>query len=304
MVVSCQTWGWEWGSDDMLEALDELQALGVNWICIHPYAGIRADGTVRIPDRWYQRADWLTRPIEEAHKRGMKVFIKPHLAYWGSPFSWRGDITFQTEAEWARFFDSYESWISKVAQVCKQADGFAVGTELGKTIQHEQRWRDIIASVRQATDAPLTYSANWNNYQAVPFWDDLDAIGVQAYFPLTEEPGLPEPALLQQAWRLIADRLEAFAQAQDRPVVLTELGYNRSSVAALRPWETGSGGPDAEETQRRCLEAALQALANRERIVGAFLWKWFPGDTRGENFLKSTPAMRQVIGRHWIPEDR
>lgn len=300
MVVSCQTWGWEWGSDAMVRTLDELKALGVNWVCIHPYAGIRGDGSVRVPERWYEGADWLTRPIEEAHARGMKVFIKPHLAYWGSPFSWRGEIAFETDAQWDRFFDGYELWITRVAEVCKDADGFSVGTELDRTIHHDEAWRRIIASVRDATDAPLTYSANWSDYERVGFWDDLDAIGVQAYFPLTDEEGLPEPQTLRRAWRRVADRLEAFAREHDRPIVLTELGYNRSSAAAIRPWESRSGGPNAEETQRRCLDAALDELAGRERVVGAFLWKWFPGETRGENFLKSTPAMRQVIARHWV----
>ena len=44
--------------------------LGVNWIAIHPYAGIRGDGTVgssRI-DGMYADTTWLTRPIAEAQR--------------------------------------------------------------------------------------------------------------------------------------------------------------------------------------------------------------------------------------------
>ena len=49
----------------------------------------------------------------------------------------------------------------------------------------------------------------------------------------------------------------------------------------------------------RFLAAALRALDGNDRVVGAFLWKWFAGPTVRENFLMSTPAMRNVIARHW-----
>lgn len=31
VVISCQTWGHEWGSDAMVAALAEVKALGANW---------------------------------------------------------------------------------------------------------------------------------------------------------------------------------------------------------------------------------------------------------------------------------
>ncbi len=116
---------------------------------------------------------------------------------------------------------------------------------------------------------------------------------------MADRAGLPEPEALRKAWADRLDRLSAFARRHNRKVVLAELGYSRSDRAAVRPWDGSEGGEDAEETQRRCLAAALEAIDGHEAIVGTFLWKWFAGPTGRENFLMSTPAMRNVIARHW-----
>ena len=51
----------------------------------------------------------------------------------------------------------------------------------------------------------LTYAANWDGeFEEVAFWDALDVIGVQAYFPLTEER-VPSVTKLTQAWAPYAD---------------------------------------------------------------------------------------------------
>jgi sugar phosphate isomerase/epimerase len=302
MIVSCQTWGWEWGTDEMVEAMKELKQLGVNWVAIHPYARIHSSGTVNgFRSRRLQSENftWLTRPIKEAHRLGLKICIKPHLAYWGTKFRWRGDIKFDSERQWENFFHSYEQWVSSIATTCKEADAIVIGTELDKTISHEKEWRRIIQTLRTITDAPLTYGANWTDYQNVPFWDALDVIGIQAYFPLTDSPGLPDRAKLEQSWERHLKDLDAFAEKWGKSIVFTELGYDVSINAARKPWESGRWSREAEEIQRICLESSLKAIEKDEHVIGAFLWKWFAGDTRGENFLKSTPQMREVIKHYW-----
>jgi hypothetical protein len=54
-------------------------------------------------------------------------------------------------------------------------------------VAREKEWRRVIAAVRGVTSARLTYAANFDAYQRVAFWDALDAIGIQAYFPLTDK---------------------------------------------------------------------------------------------------------------------
>jgi hypothetical protein len=299
MTVSCPTWGHEWGTDDMATSLDELASLGVNWIAIHPYASIREDGMVAYrpidPDN---PPEWLVRPIREAHARDMKVLIKPHLAYWGSPFSWRGEIAFATEADWQRFFTSYERWITDVAAATAAADAFAVGTELDKTLHRETDWRRVITTVRTHSPAALTYAANWTDFERVPFWDALDAVGVQAYFPLVTGTTLPTEAALTAGWAAIVRRLTAIADTTGKPVVLTELGYPRSEKAARQPW-VAEDHAGFEALQLAALSAALRAVDSEPRIVGGFLWKWFPGERLPRDFAMQQPAARALIEATW-----
>ncbi|MEM7229049.1 MAG: hypothetical protein AAF432_09570 [Planctomycetota bacterium] len=301
MTISCPGSGQIWGSDEMVATMAELKAMGVNWIAIHPYGGIRNDGRITDPAQhtMYQDPTWLRRPIEEAHALGLKILIKPHIAYWGSKFSWRGEIQFETEEEWNRFFESYERWILHVAELSHDADAFAVGTELDRTVQFEDEWRDIIAKIRARTDAPLTYAANWDSYQRVTFWDDLDVIGVQGYFPLVGHERLPTERELDIGWERVLTQLRTYSGKYGKKVILAELGYNDSANAAREPWAYKRGGEHAELIQERCLRSALRAIENDDTVVGAFLWKWFPGQRWAGNFNKRTPTMRRVIQDHW-----
>lgn len=303
IVVSTHTSGFEWGTDAMRSTTRDLRDIGANWVAWHPYAGIGSDGSVRFHAVDADEPPMaLVRPIYEAHARGMRALVKPHLAYWGSRFSWRGDIAFETEAEWARFWRDYERWIVTVAAACRDADAFVIGTELKGTLAFETEWRRIIAAVRAVTDAPLIYGANWDSFADVPFWDALDAIGIQAYFPITEIEA-PTVIDLESGWDLRMSELRAYAEAYGKPIVFTELGYNRAFTAAARPWEYRTDGNDAAEFQEQCLRVALRAIESEPAVIGSFLWKWFPNPRPvGRNFQLATPRLKATISGVWLGE--
>jgi hypothetical protein len=265
--------------------------------------------------------DWLTRPIREAHALGLKILIVPHLAHWGSRFAWRGEIGFDDAQQWERFWRDYGDWIVLLAGVSREADGFCIGSELDRTLEHADRWRALIERVRTATGAALTYASNWTDFERVSFWDALDVIGIQAYFPLLDgdDPHLGALAgeaasadslaaldaaalerALQRGWQTVLARLRPYALAHHRPIVFTELGYNRAWSAPVTPWTYAVDGPEAERMQVACMRSALSAIATEPWVLGAFLWKWFPQPREvGRNFQLATPAMREVISEAW-----
>lgn len=303
ITISTHGIGEDWGSDAMRPTMSTLAELGADWVTIHPYAAIRSDGTVRFqPIDRARPPQAILRPIREAHELGLKILIKPHLAYWGSPFAWRGDIQFEEAESWDRFFNSYQDWIVGLAEVAREADGFVVGTELGGTVEspdHAERWRRIIREVRKVNRTPLTYAANWDRYQSVPFWDQLDAVGIQAYFPLIEEGGETSEKALRAGWERWTAELREYSGKVGRPVLFTELGYNHSERTAIEPWSSSTDDA-GEATQQLCTRVALQVVAEEKTILGSFLWKWFPEPRSvGRNFRLATPTMKRTIREAW-----
>jgi hypothetical protein len=299
ITISTHTNGHEWFSAELMApTLEEIRGLGAGWVAIHPYAAIHPDGTVR-RGRGDASTSRLAEPIRLAHEAGLKILIKPHLAYWGSPFSWRGDIAFEDAADWERFFSSYGEWIVSLARTTHGADGFVVGTELDRTLGFESEWRGIVERVRSVTDVPLTYAANWSDYDQVPFWDAVDVIGIQAYFPLVDAP-TDDEQILREAWQARMRDLHAYSELHNRAIVFTELGYSRAFRAAVEPWSSHTDGDDAAMEQERCMRLALAAIDAEPSVLGAFLWKWFPGSKpNGRNFRLSTIGMRRVIADAW-----
>ena len=302
ITISTHRGGQDWGSDQMPEALVDIRSLGANWVAIHPYARIGGDGSVRTRYADDAPPAHITRPIREARAAGLKILIKPHLAYWGSPFGWRGEIGFDDDASWERFWREYEAFIVDIARWTRDADGLVVGTELRLTESHESRWRAIIESVRRETDVPLTYAANWDDYERVAFWDALDVIGVQAYFPLTQEGESSEEAI-RNGWAGWMSTLSTFAGEHGKPIVFTELGYNQAYAAPVRPWDYRTDDAGARDVQELCMKIALDSIERERAVIGVFLWKWFvPPRSVGRNFQLATPTMREVIRASWAQD--
>ena len=308
ITISTHGGGRDWANDEMVSTLADIKTLGANWVAIHPYAGISMDGSVGL--RRFERAGseapahW-TRPIVEAHAQGLKICIKPHLAYWRSGFEWRGEIAFNSDEEWARFWTDYRAWILAVARACKDADAFVVGTELDKMLEHEEEWRALIADVRKVYRGPITYAANWSDYKRVPFWDAVDVIGIQGYFPISKQEN-PTEKDIRKGWDWLMKELRAFGNKHDRNIVFTELGYNQSYKAASEPWNYRVDDDGARVLQEMCWRVALEAVENEPRIVGSLLWKWFPNPRPlGRDFQLATSRIMPIIAGAWqgqVPE--
>ena len=299
ITMSCPRAGAIWATEGMRTNMAEVQQLGSNWITFHPYARVYRDGSLRFDTSTNQST--VMTPMRYKKELGMKIMLKPHIAYWGSGFSWRGAIVFKEEAHWQRFFNDYTRWMVVQAKMAQAggAEIFSMGLEYKLMEHREEDWRKVIAAVRKVYKGKILYSANWDTYDKVKFWDALDYIGIQAYFPISQKTDPSEEELVQ-GWKKVLTTLEKFSNQHKKPIIFTELGYNYSAQAAAKPWDYQQGGPNAGAIKLRCMKVALEQLHKPKFIHGVFLWKWFP-DSRisSRDFILQYPEMKKVISNAW-----
>jgi hypothetical protein len=120
----------------------------------------------------------------------------------------------------------------------------------------------------------LTYAANWDEVFQVQFWDQLDMIGVDAYYPLSQEGEVPTADSLAAAWKPNVDGLEALSRQWGVPVLLTEIGYPSQRGSTAHPWEVRVGDPPDQDIQALAYQAAYDAFEGRSWLRGILWWSW------------------------------
>ena len=217
----------------------------------------------------------LSHVINKAHALGLKVVLKPHLDVQAGDF--RGNIP--GDEEW---FKNYEEFILRYAKFAAKynVEMFCIGTELGGTpLKWEQDWRKLIKDVRSVYKGPLVYAANWDEYTEVPFWNELDFMGIDAYFPLTAKND-PSKDELIAGWEKRAGEIENFLKKKNinKPVIFTEVGYTSANGTNRKPWEAPSQVEDQKD-QAECLDAAMTVLTRKSWFRGLYWWNAFPQET-------------------------
>lgn len=267
--------------------LDPLLRDHVSWISQTPFGWQRRldEPAIRLSTGsfgfWGESDAGLIETTRLAHARGIRVLLKPHV--W-THAGWVGAIAMKSEADWAKWFQGYETFILHYADLAERngIEALAIGTELEGTTRREREWRAVIARVRARYHGALVYCANWSGeVDRIRFWDALDWIGVQAYYPLSDRVD-PSVEVLCAGWRGPLARLEALSRRLGKPVVLTEAGYHSLDTAASRPWEWDLRGNPSPGTQARCYESLLRCARANAWIRGIFFWKWFPDMARSD----------------------
>ena len=270
---------WGYGSSVARAQLERIRGLGADSITVVPYVFTRAPRETAIRFRTDETDDRVIRTIQEAKQLGLRVTLKPHL--WAGRFT--GEIAFEDESRFNKWFAQYRAWILHSARLAElhDVDLLAIGNELGGVTAHEAAWRELIRSVRRIYKGEVTYAANWDReFEAIKFWDQLDYIGVNFYFPMAREGEAPAPGsarLLE-----LADRLRSLSKRHAKPVLFTEVGFPSVSTAAIEPWHETNAPLDLE-LQRRCYETIFQAFAHEPWFSGMYWWKW-PTHGRGGSF--------------------
>jgi hypothetical protein len=200
--------------------------------------------------------------------------LKPHV--WINN-SWPGEIEMETEEEWHRFFEFYWSWIRHYAVMAEMYDieVFCVGVELSRaTVGSEDRWIRLFERVRAIYGGKLVYAANWGEeFENVSFWDELDYIGINFYYPLSDDRRASDEQLRAGVGQALS-RVDAVADRFGKPVIITEVGFTSSPAPWIAPYERDWRAAPDEAAQARSYQAFIDGVAGRPGFAGVYWWKW------------------------------
>lgn len=293
-----------YGSPAFERGLDEAVRLGATWISLTPFGRVwdlRATGidrTFELPLAENQRGLW--RAVKQAHARGLKVLLVPHL--WVESGEWRAEIDPQSDEGWRRFAESYRAFVLGWARFAANShvDMLAAGVELRSwlTTTHAPSFLPILRDIRAAYPGLVTYAANWDDVDQTVILSELDVIGINAFYPLTDKQNASE-AELQSGGLAVAKKVTELAERWQKPVLFNEFGYTARPDPALRPWEWPDHMSNVQvdgRAQAAAYRGLLAGMLHCRELVGAFVWRLYadPDDLSQEAEWGFSPRGRQA----------
>ncbi len=292
------------------EHVDELAKVNANHAAIMPFGFIReVDSPEIIFDterQWYgETKKGAKQYIELLHGNGVRVMLKPQIWIWRGSFT--GHLSMKSEEEWKALEASYDQFILNYAKLAQETntDIFCIGTELEQFVKNRpDYWKALIKKIRKEYKGKLTYAANWDEFQRTTFWDDLDYIGIDAYFPLSDEKS-PSVEQLRTGWQRWKPAITALAKAKKKPVLFTEFGYRSMDYTAKKPWLVDRDVDNVNlVAQVNATKAIMEEFWNEEWFAGGYVWKWFiehqrAGGANDNQFTPQNKPAEAVIGQYY-----
>lgn len=273
-----------------LESLTKLKQTGANWVAIvvteyQDYTNSTEiyplyDNFIKNEYFIYktETLSGLENVIKKAKQLDLKVMLKPHIDLSREKrynVTWRGNIgePFTEEAQWQKWFESYEKFILKYAELAEKlkVEMFSVSCELIATSKMDAFWRKVIKQIRLVYSGLLTDSANHDGEEfEKTWWDVLDFIGVDAYYlPIKNEDLEFSEANWDQVLLDAVSKLKDLSLKYKKDVIITEVGFcsgncRRDEKVLLKD----------QYMQAYFYERFVRIFSQQPFIKGYFWWAW------------------------------
>ncbi len=304
-------------SKEGLLSQERLFETGVNWICL--CFTVEQENVFSRDIRFRFGHDVNDRDlmavIENAHKRNVKVCLKPILN--SGDGIWRARITFPDSDQWGKdqywddWFASYGAFISYYACLAEETgcEMFCVGCEMLGTEHKEMHWRKLIEDVRKVYSGRISYNTNHGHEYEVKWFDAVDLIGTSAYFPVGAA-GKTSVDDMACKWEEVRDEMEKVHKTFGKPIIFMEIGCRSAKGCSAMPWDFEHRElPHDEDEQAAFYESCLRTFFNEKWFAGCFWWDWSSTiyDTQEEAFNDNgfnihLKKAEQVI-KNWYEKD-
>jgi hypothetical protein len=277
--------------------LREIRELGASWVNL-----IVVTRQERVDSSHVPLASLRTPPFERivatiarARELGLEVLLMPIVLIANpGPDDWRGSLA---PAELDPWWQSYGRFIVRMADAGATggATALCIGSELSSLETYTDAWRRVITNVRLRFPGYLTYSANWDHFDELEFWGELDFAGLTGYFELADDSRAPQQDLIA-GWRDACAEVTRLTRHCDLPVVFTEVGLPSVRGAAATPWDYTLEAEIDLDVQKRAFEAFESVFIPDARpappLHGLFLYEWWGwgGEADGSYTARGKPA--------------
>ncbi len=185
-----------------------------------------------------------------------------------------------------------------------KAESIIIGAEYCHLTEpkYTKYWTGLIEKIRTVYKGKISYGANWNipykskfssEYEQIQFWDSLDWIGIDYYWPLNKRYS-PTTKNLHFHHQNNLVLIEDFAQKKKKNVLITEVGFPIEDGGSYNPFDWTLKGPINPEEHFENHKAFLEEYKKRNNIYGAFFWHLNPRRMfRQKGIVPNKKALKQ-----------
>ncbi len=291
------------------EQVSKIVEINSNAVALMPFAFMRnisePELFFNMKRQWFgERKEGIEQAISLLHKENIKVMIKPQI--WLRNGEFTGDMNFNTEEEWQKFEGSYREYILLYAKIAQEnnSEMLCIGTELYNFVnERPEFWKNLITEIRGFYKGHLVYAENWDKVDKVDIWQNLDYIGADAYFPLSDEAA-PNEEKIRAGWKKYKQMLQELSGEYNKPVLFTEYGYRSVDYALRKPWNSERENFVTNHgLQSRALSVLYEEFWPENWFAGGFLWKWHQHETSGglenDRFTPQNKPAEKVVREYY-----
>ena len=215
---------------------------------------------------------WL---FDQARRKKLRISLAVELGIHGAERMHAGRAI--KPASWDRWWWSYERFVVHYARVAsmRKVPRLWIGSALTRTEVQVERWRALIAAVRDVYKGKLTYAASAESFDRVTFWDALDNVTVA----LEQDEPTSERKLGERLDPLLA-RLGGAEATRERGYVLVER-------------RCGDGDPLAPGDELACTRALYQSFRGDAQLRGVYVPVPSDAGAKREPARSSAEVLRQ-----------
>lgn len=292
------------------ENADAIAKVNANYAAVMPFGYIRNINSPTVifntERQWFGESEKGAKQyIELLQKNNVKVMLKPQIWIWKGEFT--GTLVMKTEEDWAVLEKSYSNFILTYAALAEETKVplLCIGTELELFVENRpDYWKELIKEIRKLYKGKLTYAANWDEFKRTSFWEDVDYIGIDAYFPLSDKK-TPTVIELKEGWQKHKKVIAALSKEKNKPVLFTEYGYRSTDYNADKPWTVDRHeNPVNLIAQSNATQVILEEFWTEDWFAGGFVWKWFidykkAGGEKDNRFTPQNKPAQEVLKKYY-----